>query len=29
MNMLNYILEKYEADEKIYIDKSGNEMVSS
>ena len=29
MNMPNFILENYEADEKIHNDKNGNEMVSS
>ena len=29
MNMLKYISEKYEGDERTYIDKDGDEMVSS
>ena len=29
MNMLQYISENYEGDERTYIDKDGNEIVSS
>ena len=29
MNMLNYISENYEGDERTYIDKDGDQIVSS